>query len=55
MKGREIAEIVGGMPVGAVHNFLHTKLDMKKMCDTIVDYQPKTHAKRHFRAVFDNA
>ena len=31
IKVHEIAEIVG-MSVGAVHNILHEKLEMKKMC-----------------------
>ena len=31
IKVREIAEIVG-ISVGAVHNILHEKLEMKKMC-----------------------
>ena len=31
IKMREIAEIVG-ISVGAVHNILHEKLYMKKMC-----------------------
>ena len=31
IKVREIAEIVG-ISVGVVHNILHEKLEMKKMC-----------------------
>ena len=49
IKVREIAEIVG-ISVGAVHNILHEKLEMKKIC-----VWSKTHAKRHFRSVFVNA
>ena len=54
MKMCEIAEIVG-VSVGSVDNILHEKLEIKKMGARIVDHRRKTHAKRHFRAVFDNA
>ncbi|XP_011630294.1 histone-lysine N-methyltransferase SETMAR-like [Pogonomyrmex barbatus] len=58
IKVRDIAEIVG-ISVDRVHNILHKELEMKKLCarwvPRLLDDRSKTHAKRHFTAVFVDA
>ena len=66
IKMRDIAEIVDIL-VDRVHNILHKELEIKNilfprnkkalcsMSAAIAAYRTKTHAKRHFAAVFVNA